>query len=314
MDDLDDVRAALGYDQINLYGESYGPTAAQVYLLRHGEHVRAAAFGNASLLDVPMFERYPANSQRALDQLFDCCRQDPVCSAAYPNLEDEFNALNARLSQTPVELPVVDPRTGQPLLYTHELMATGVHSLLFATEKAVLLPALIHMAYQDDWSAIIATVGSGLQELATPPPWQVMKLTILCHEPWARLRASELAKAGKNSYLTPADVRALLIPEEICAVVPRPEKAALYTLKNGKIPAAILWINGEADPQDPPANVAGVTKRFPNSILLTAPDQGHGYTGASCRAAIISEFFAHGSGEDLSTGCLNEVMLPAFAQ
>ena len=29
-------RAALGYDQINLYGESYGPTAEQVYLQRHG--------------------------------------------------------------------------------------------------------------------------------------------------------------------------------------------------------------------------------------------------------------------------------------
>jgi pimeloyl-ACP methyl ester carboxylesterase len=56
MDDLDEVRAALGYDQINLYGESYGPTAEQVYLQRHAAHVRTMALEGVSLLDVPMFE------------------------------------------------------------------------------------------------------------------------------------------------------------------------------------------------------------------------------------------------------------------
>ena len=34
MDDLDDVRAYLGYDRINLYGGSYGTRAALVYLRR----------------------------------------------------------------------------------------------------------------------------------------------------------------------------------------------------------------------------------------------------------------------------------------
>lgn len=42
MDDLDEVRAALGYPTINLYGGSYGATAAQVYLQRYPERVRTA--------------------------------------------------------------------------------------------------------------------------------------------------------------------------------------------------------------------------------------------------------------------------------
>src|SRR5262249_33163639 len=42
MDDLDDIRAALGYQKINLMGVSYGAIAAQVYLRQHPEHVRAA--------------------------------------------------------------------------------------------------------------------------------------------------------------------------------------------------------------------------------------------------------------------------------
>ena len=42
MDDLDDVRAWLGYDKINLIGGSYGTQAALVYMRRYPEHVRSA--------------------------------------------------------------------------------------------------------------------------------------------------------------------------------------------------------------------------------------------------------------------------------
>ncbi|HSB26762.1 MAG TPA: alpha/beta fold hydrolase, partial [Pyrinomonadaceae bacterium] len=35
VDDLDEVRQALGYQQVNLYGTSYGTRVAQVYMRRH---------------------------------------------------------------------------------------------------------------------------------------------------------------------------------------------------------------------------------------------------------------------------------------
>ena len=41
MDDLDDVRAWLGYDKINLFGLSYGTRAALVYMRQHPDHVRS---------------------------------------------------------------------------------------------------------------------------------------------------------------------------------------------------------------------------------------------------------------------------------
>ena len=39
--DLDDVRAALDYDTINLYGASYGTRAALTYMRRFPERVRS---------------------------------------------------------------------------------------------------------------------------------------------------------------------------------------------------------------------------------------------------------------------------------
>ena len=40
MDDLDDIRAALGYHKINLHALSYGTIAPQTYIQRHGDHGR----------------------------------------------------------------------------------------------------------------------------------------------------------------------------------------------------------------------------------------------------------------------------------
>ncbi|MEO7158824.1 MAG: alpha/beta fold hydrolase, partial [Vicinamibacterales bacterium] len=43
VDDLDEVRQALGYGPINLYGTSYGSRVAQVYMRRHPAGLRAVS-------------------------------------------------------------------------------------------------------------------------------------------------------------------------------------------------------------------------------------------------------------------------------
>ncbi len=84
MDDLDEVREALGYDKINLVGYSYGATAAQYYLRQHEAHVRTMALGGGSLLDVPVFELWAHNSQRALDIIFERCQADLPAMLPFP--------------------------------------------------------------------------------------------------------------------------------------------------------------------------------------------------------------------------------------
>ena len=68
-DDLDAVRAALGYDKIDLYGASYGGELAQYYLRQHEDHVRVAIMDGTTPLDVHVLELMAATSQHALDLL-----------------------------------------------------------------------------------------------------------------------------------------------------------------------------------------------------------------------------------------------------
>ncbi len=109
MEDLDEVREALGYDKINLFGASYGATAAQYYLRQHEDHVRTVFLYGGSLLDTPVFERWALSGQRALDMIFDHCQADPACQAAYPNLRAEFKELLTRLEAQPVTVNYTNP-------------------------------------------------------------------------------------------------------------------------------------------------------------------------------------------------------------
>ena len=98
-DDLDAVRAALGYDTIDLYGASYGGELAQYYLRQHADHVRVAIMDGTTPLDVPVLELMAATSQHALDLLLDRCAADAACHAAFPNLATEWSTLVAAFTK-----------------------------------------------------------------------------------------------------------------------------------------------------------------------------------------------------------------------
>jgi pimeloyl-ACP methyl ester carboxylesterase len=264
-----------------------------------------------TLLDVPIFERWPVTSQKALEALFARCEADASCHSAFPHLREEFAAVRARLDRAPVPTPIMD--AGQPLVFTPEAFGVLVHKALTTTETAVLVPKLTHLVYMEDWEGLADLLAPYQNDDGTQPQWSMMNLAILCHEEWARLRRSETTAGSAGSYLTYDAVRKLVAPEDVCAAMPRPKESALYgPLRNSTVP--ILFINGGADPQDPPGNVARAKERYPNSLSVTAPGQSHGFTGLRCHASILADLFAQGTTDGLNTECLAEVELPAFVK
>ena len=88
MDDLDDVRAYLGYDKINIYGGSYGTRAGLVYLRQHGDRVRTAVLDGVAPTNMRLPLFFPRDVQRAFDRLIADCAADAGCNAKYPDLGD----------------------------------------------------------------------------------------------------------------------------------------------------------------------------------------------------------------------------------
>ena len=95
-DDAADLRTALGINRWNLWGGSYGTEVALEMLRRHPEGVRSAVIDSVVPTDEPAdASEHLKVAERALAKLFTGCASDPKCSAAYPTLKDDFNALVA---------------------------------------------------------------------------------------------------------------------------------------------------------------------------------------------------------------------------
>ena len=96
-DDLDAVREWLGYEQLSLWGASYGTKLARVYMRRHPDRVRAAALHGAVPIERSMWPDLFQAADSALTELFALCAADPACADAYPDLDSRFEGLLERL-------------------------------------------------------------------------------------------------------------------------------------------------------------------------------------------------------------------------
>lgn len=107
--DLDQVREALGYNKINLYGISYGVTMGLAYLQRYSDHVRTAVLDSGSLLSVPLEQLVPEHAQQAFDHLARRCATTPACARHYHPAADLAFILKL-LRQYPAQIAIATPR------------------------------------------------------------------------------------------------------------------------------------------------------------------------------------------------------------
>jgi pimeloyl-ACP methyl ester carboxylesterase len=86
-EDLDSVRAALGYDKIALFGVSYGTKLALAYALAHPDHVDKMLLDSVLPTDLP--DPYSANVLQAMPQTLTRFCSDGGCkSASRPSRTD----------------------------------------------------------------------------------------------------------------------------------------------------------------------------------------------------------------------------------
>jgi pimeloyl-ACP methyl ester carboxylesterase len=304
-EDIEAVRDALGYEQIDLYGPSYGGTLAQYYVRQHPDRVRLAIMDGATPLDVPVFEHMAASSQAALELVIERCQADAACRAAFPDLPGDWARLLGAL-RGGVDTGLTDPDTGEPVVANLELLAPGLHRALLDPATAAQLPLGIHLAAEGRWAEVAeafpaASGGGG--------DWLAMSEIIQCSEGWARFDVGEVDRLGEGSYALPteradAEARAARCRALPVGVVPADDGAPVLT----DLP--ILWLTADGDPQDPPANLASIPSQQPNARIAVMPAHQHtvGHTG--CAPEVIADFVETASTEGLDTSCIEQPGAP----
>jgi pimeloyl-ACP methyl ester carboxylesterase len=292
MDDLDAVRAALGYRQLDVVGSSYGATAAQIYLKLHPSSVRTLILSGATAIDVPFFDRYAVNAQRALDQLANLCASDPGCRNAFPGWERQFGEL--------VKAWNAEPEHGM----TGDQLASIVHVMLLDGTKAVSIPLVVSSAAKGDYGPL-EDADSGDLDVEL----NLMSESIWCNEPWAGLDAKGPWGTDFDSYTT-ARIAAF---RQACSSVPkRGEPRSLWRLPaSSRVP--VLALVGGADPQDPVENLSDLKRHFPDSRTMIFPHVGHSFGLGGCLYLTLADFVDRGTTKGLdTTRCDGAVVVPPF--
>jgi pimeloyl-ACP methyl ester carboxylesterase len=308
MDDLDDVRAHLGYDHINLYGGSYGTRAALVYLRRHEPHVRSMILDGVSPTDMRIPLYAARDAQRALDKLLEACDADQACRAASPDLGGRIRALLARLEADPPRVRMVHPRTGDvgEVRVEARVVASILFGALYSPLTASIVPVLVEHAEQNRFESLFAL---GLAGGATADNMSVgMQLSVLCSEDASRFADADVDRETAGSVFGGYLLRG---QRQACAIWPKGDVAPdFYEPVVSDVPALIL--SGDADPVTPPSWGEEVAKHLPNARHVAVPSTGHGVIGTPCGAQLIEDFLDRGSAADLDVSCVDDVRRPPF--
>ncbi len=154
--DVADLRVALGYDEWNLYGVSYGTRLALTVMRDDPDGVRSVVIDSVYPPEVNSWEEYGQNTADDFEKLFAGCAADPNCDAAYPNLEQTFADTVDQLNAEPVSYTGTDSTTGDSIdqELSGDTFIDRVFQLLYSTESIPYLPQVISEVANGNYAAL----------------------------------------------------------------------------------------------------------------------------------------------------------------
>jgi pimeloyl-ACP methyl ester carboxylesterase len=273
--DARDVLVALGYQQANLYGISYGTRVAQLMMRDHPEVVRSAILDSVVPIETQLLSQSTVGPDYALRTLFDDCKADTDCSSAYPDLEATYNEVLNRLNAQPVNLTVsINQNRKLEQVIDGSIFRNTIIWTLRMPQTIGLAPQLIYRTRDGDNTTLMLSLAFPI--LAFDSISMGTYISVNCHD---QVFAMSLEKLDQTIY----DMCELwganpILPGENDPV-------------NSEIPALIFA--GRYDAVTPPSFAHQLAEHLAHSYIAEIPDQGHApsTTGISdCPTKLISAF------------------------
>ena len=306
--DLERVRAALGYTQIDLYGASYGTRMAELYLRHHAGAVQAVILDGVTDPEQAIGPDTPLDGERALDLILERCRRSPECAATYPDLQGDFRALRAKFGPATASLTLPDPSTGEPLElgFNRGVLAAALRLLSYNSTQASLLPTLIHQASLGSLAPLAAQTVMMAREIRGQLA-SGMQNSVVCNEDVPFFASQDIDRQRiEATYQGTEQLDALA---EICKLWPRgPVDADLHAPLTSDVPSLLL--SGEADPVTPPGDAERLARGLARHRHLVLPGEGHGQLATGCMPRLVAAFLDAPDPQALDAACLEE-HLPA---
>lgn len=292
--DLDDVRRAMGFEQIALQAVSFGTYLALMYMREHPSAVHSALLYSVVSPRNPVPLHFSQSAQDALDGLAAECSRDSQCNADFPTFRDDFDRVLARLKRSPA---VVALEPGKPAVeFTAADFADSVRILLYSHARSRHIPMFVSRAAAGDFQPLVRTAAGAARAFYSGARWGLF-FSVTCNEFVSRIAPAEIRPANAGTFLGERRVRAQI---EACRAWPRTKLPPRF-FAPFRVGVPTVLVSGDLDPVTPAKWGEEVRRSVPNSVHLVVPG-GHGPWNP-CLADVGRQLFATGSVAGIAAKC-----------
>jgi pimeloyl-ACP methyl ester carboxylesterase len=300
--DIEDLRRALGYNQINLFGGSYGTRLALEAMRFRPETIRSVVIDSVVPIQTEFQPLFPRSLDLALEGLFAACGADAACNATYPDLGAQWDALVARLNSAPIQLPIVNLDTGELIDYVpvNGWDLTHLVNVVLADTQAIpFVPALIGETAAGRYDLLATLYGLIFQPGGEPPPPQsgfaiMMYTATQCYDDAPFMTATDFIRIRDQHrrgqpLSTEVGINEAFL--EVCANLGLGTATPAYADQPLQSDLPTFVIAGEIDPRTPAENAVTAAATLSRSTVVVYPRGGHTPSATSpCLANAVAAF------------------------
>ncbi len=276
--DIADIRVALGYDGIDLWGQSYGTRLALEAMRLFPEGVvRSVVLESVLAPDRPFLSTFVVGFNDALVRLADACAADRDCDAAYPDVTGDFERAVDRFNADPYDTSFADLSTGKSTDITVDgpVINYLVYQLIFSGVFVGVVPDFLHAVANGETAALEPY----LPFLSETPVATGFYYSVLCQD-----EIPFESDEGTAAEVEAADVLPVIEDDRVgfgvsdyfavCRGFDLPSSDPVQSEPvRSDIPTLI--VSGEYDPITPPSNGEDAARTLSNSQVVVGSALAH---------------------------------------
>ena len=265
-DDLEDLRKALGANQISLWSISYGTHLAFAAMRRHPKSIHRAILAGTEGPDHTY--KLPSNIQKHLEDLAAAIKADPEIGKEVPDFLGLMKSVFDRLDAQPETVEITDQRTKlKTKVIVNKFVLQFIVANNIGTTVTARFPALFYRASKGDFSnpaqvwlnqsrSDIGSAMSGMMD---------------CASGQTVARREQIAREAKQTLLE--DISNFPFPD-VCEEWKAPDLGGAFRAPlRSDVP--VLFISGTLDARTPVSNAEEYRKGFSNSTHIIIENAVH---------------------------------------
>ncbi|UTW56732.1 alpha/beta fold hydrolase [Kordiimonas sp. SCSIO 12610] len=301
--DLEEIRASLGYEKLNLWGISWGTRSAAHYLRRYPDRVRSIVVDGVLPPQVPLVATVADSVERAKRLLVEDCEKSLACIARYPDIDGMINRLLDKAKSGDLVFDGINPLTNER--ETTEInfigAVNGLHALFYNADATTSIPYMLDEALKGNLNPwLVFSFNASTDE---PPIYPGSFLSIFCGEEMSKVTAASAKAAGSDSFAEDAHYQLWNAGCEAWDYVPAAEDS--HEILESDVPTLVL--SGNLDPITPPMMGDEWVKSFSNSRHIVVNGTGHNTSFTACMPGLITSFIKNLDVDALDTGCMDHL-------